>query len=125
MMCGEKLPLCHHHAVLNERTATAMIYDSVTDVARVFVVEAPGTVRTRTTGASLLIDSAGFLVGIDIDPLSPGRVVVMLGPHEAVARAVDARVSVSTDASATVYDVRIMGARDTIRAREPNPYLRA
>ncbi len=118
-------PLWHHQDVLNERNATAMLYDSVTDVARVFVVPAPGTVRTRTTSASLLIDAAGFLVGIDIDPALPGRVVVMLGPHEAVARTVDARVSVTTDASATVYDVRILQAREIIRGREPNPYLPA
>jgi len=58
-----------------------------------------------------------------VDPAGPDRVVVMLGPHEAVPRATPARVSVTTDASATVYEVRIRGAREAIRARDRNPYV--
>jgi hypothetical protein len=109
--------------VLNERKAKTFAYDPATDVARLAVTDAPGTVRTRTVEGSLLLDANGFLVGVDVDPHSADRVVVMLGPHEAVARTTSARVSVTTDASATVYEVRIRGARDAIRGRDPNPYV--
>ena len=109
--------------MLNEQRATALHYDAATDVARVYVTEAPGTVRTRTVASTLLLDASGFLVGVDVDNAGPDRVVVMLGPHEAVAKQESARVAVLTDASATVYEVRIRSARDAIRARDKNPYV--
>jgi hypothetical protein len=111
--------------VLNERRAKSLHYDTVTDVAWLHVVDAPGTVRTRTYAGTLLLDANGFLVGVDIDPNGADRVVVMLGPHEAVARTQDARVSVSTDSSGTVYEVRIGSARSTVRGGQPNPYVPA
>ncbi len=109
--------------MLNERQALGLFYDAVVDVARVGVASPPGTVKTMTVPGTLLIDDAGFLVGIDVHPDGPARTVVMLGPHEKVARSVEARVGVCTDASGGLFEVRIAGARATIRANEKNPYL--
>ncbi len=44
--------------------------------------------------AQLLLDAQGRLVGVDLGGEGFGRVVVMLGPHEAVASQRPARVSV-------------------------------
>jgi hypothetical protein len=46
-----------------------------------------------------LLDDGGGVVGVDIDPDGPSRVVVMVGPHEAVSRTLAARLAVSHDAS--------------------------
>ncbi len=109
--------------MLNERRATAIFYDSTLDVARVAVSNAPGTVRTHTVPAMLLLDSAGFLVGVDVEPDAPARTVVMLGSHEKVARTLAARVGVCTDHSNEVFEVRIAGARSAMRGNEKNPYV--
>jgi hypothetical protein len=108
---------------LNERQAKGIHYDGAMDVARVAVLDAPGTVRTRTVAATLLLDDAGFLAGIDVEPDAPGRTVVMLAGHEKVARRVPARVGVCTDQSGTIYEVRIASARAAIRGHEKNPYV--
>jgi hypothetical protein len=108
--------------VLNERRATAVIYDSPIDVTRILVDEPPGTVRTRTVAADLLLDPQGFLVGVDLEPSSPARTVVMIGPHEAVAGALSVRVGVCTDASGHVFEVRVGSARAAIRGDLKNPY---
>ena len=79
--------------------------------------------RTRTVAADLLIDAQGFLVGVDVEPNTPARTVVMLGSHEKVARTLAARVGVCTDHSNEVFEVRIAGARATLRGNEKNPYV--
>jgi hypothetical protein len=109
--------------VLNERQGTGLLYDSVTDVTRVFVATPPGTVRTHTVAADLLLDAEGFLVGIDIDPDAPTRAVVMVGPHERVASRVPMRVGVCSDAGGDVFEVRIGGAGAAVRGDQKNPYL--
>ncbi len=109
--------------MLNERRASGIHYDVATDVARVLVDAPPGTVRTRTVAADLLLDARGFLVGADVEPEAPRRCVVMLGPHENVARKVSDRVGVCTDASGEVFEVRIEKARVKVRAAEKNPYV--
>jgi hypothetical protein len=108
--------------VLNERRASGVLYDSVTDVSRVFVAQPPGTVRTHTVAADLLLDAQGFLVGVDLEPGASTRTIVMLGQHENVARKAAARVGVCTDASGGVFEVRIAGARATIRGDQKNPH---
>ena len=110
--------------MLNERQASGVLYDSPTDVTRILVTEPPGTVRTRTVAADLLLDAQGFLVGVDIEPDAAGRAVVMVGPHEKVARKASARVGVCTDASGGVFEVRVAGARAAIRGDEKSPYAR-
>ena len=44
--------------------------------------------------ARLLLDGQGHLVGVDVAPDSPERLVVMLGAHEVVTATLDARVHV-------------------------------
>ena len=109
--------------VLNERRATKLSYDGSLDVARVVVLRAPGTVRTHTVPATLLIDAAGFLVGVDVEPDAPGRTLVLLGTHEKVARTLPSRVGVLTDHGGEVFEIRIAGARAAMRGDEKNPYL--
>ena len=109
--------------MLNERQGASLYYDVVTDVARVLVTAPPGTVRTRTVAAELLLDAEGFLVGIDVEPDAPTRAIVMVGPHERVERKVSARVGVCSGASGEVFEVRIGGARAAIRGDEKGPYL--
>ena len=109
--------------VLNERRATGVLYDLLTDVVRVLVAQPPGTVRTRTLTADLLLDAQGFLVGVDVEPEAPSRTLVMLGPHEQVARKTAARVGICSDASGGVFEVRIGAARAAIRGNEKNPYV--
>jgi hypothetical protein len=109
--------------VLNERRASGFHYDAATDVARVFVVDPPGTVRTHTVAADLLLDQKGFLVGIDVEPNAATRIIVMVGAHEDVARKVSARVGVCSDAGGDVFEVRVAGARAAIRGGEKNPYV--
>jgi hypothetical protein len=46
-----------------------------------------------------LLDDVGGVVGVDIEPDGPARLVVMVGPHEAVSRTLAARLTVSHDAS--------------------------
>ena len=108
--------------MLNERRATGVLYDAVTDVSRVFIEQPPGTVRTHTVAADLLLDAQGFLVGVDVEPGAPTRAIVMLGQHESVARTVATRVGVCTDASGDVFEVRVAGARAAIRGDQKNPY---
>jgi hypothetical protein len=107
--------------MLNERRATGVLYDSVTDVTRVFVSDPPGTVRTHTVAAELLLDGQGFLVGVDVEPDAPTRTIVMVGQHESVARKATTRVGVCTDASGGVFEVRVAGARAAIRGDQTNP----
>ena len=109
--------------MLNERRAEGVVYDPGIDVIRVLVTSPPGTVRTRTVPADLLLDDAGFLVGVDVEPDAPSRTVVMVGPHERVARRAPARVGVCTDASGSVFEVRVARAKETVRGDLKNPYV--
>jgi hypothetical protein len=109
-------------SVLNERKATSFYYDRGGDIARILVVPPPATVRTRTLAADLLLDAEGFLVGVDVDPKHPARVIVMLGRHENIVRKVSARLGVSGDSNGTVCEIRIADAKNLIRAHEKNPY---
>ncbi len=93
------------------------------DVANVFIAKPPGTVRTHTVAADLLLDAQGFLVGIDLEPDAQTRTVVMVGDHAKVARKVAVRVGVCTDGSGDVFEVRIAAARAAIRGNEKSPYV--
>jgi hypothetical protein len=114
--------------VLNERQATVLLYDPRADVTRILIAEPPGTastVRTRTVAADLLLDAHGFLVGVDVEPDAPTRVVVMIGGHEDVDKRVPARVGLTSNAAGDVSEVRIGDARASFRGNEKNPYKKA
>jgi hypothetical protein len=109
--------------VLRELRAQGLFFDAAIDVARVTVTAPPGTVRTKTVPATLLLDAAGFLVGVDVEPAAASRTVVLLGSHEDVATSVETRVAICTDATGDVFEVRIAGARKAIRADQRSPYV--
>ncbi len=69
--------------------------------------------------AKLLLDSSRHLVGIDVSPDTPERIVVMLGPHEAVANVLDVRVHVEGGGRT----VTLHGAAAKLVAPGASPYV--
>jgi hypothetical protein len=83
--------------MLPEHRATSYSHD--TSLAKVVVVSDTSQDGPRPTlhgdlPARLLLDAQNHLVGVDVVPGTPDRIVMMLGPHEKVARVVDANVHV-------------------------------
>lgn len=79
--------------MLPEQRATSYSHDPATQTVLV-VAESETRALQGDVDARLLLDAANHLVGVDLAPDSPDRTVVMLGPHERVARTTDARVRV-------------------------------
>lgn len=80
--------------MLPETRATSYAHDPA--LGTVFVYAQAGS-RPELHGdlpARLLLDGKGHLVGVDVAPDRQERLIVMLGPHEAVATTQDARVHV-------------------------------
>ena len=69
--------------------------------------------------ATLLLDGSGHLVGVDVAPESPNRLVVMLGPHESVASTTGARVHVEGGGRT----VTLHGSAAKSVAAGANPYV--
>lgn len=65
----------------------------------------------------LLLDSASHVVGVDVAPDSPERLIVMLGPHENVSRAEEVRVHVEGGT------VKLSGTVAKMVAPGANPYV--
>lgn len=80
--------------MLPEQRATSYSHDPAS--AKVLVVsdEGPRPALHGDVPARLLLDGMNHLVGVDVVPGSPERLVVMLGPHEKVARVLDVTVHV-------------------------------
>lgn len=81
------------------------------------------TVAVESTGdldgaasAQLLLDQKGHVVGLDLEVDTPRRLVVMLGPHEAVASTRDVTVRVSS------RDRRVSFPADGV-TDGPSPYV--
>src|SRR3954454_11345717 len=80
--------------MLPETRATSYAHDPA--LGTVVLYSQPGA-RPELHGelpARLLFDGAGHLVGVDVAPESPNRLVVMLGSHESVSSTTPARVQV-------------------------------
>ena len=80
--------------MLPETRATSYAHDPA--LGTVVVYSEPNA-RPELHGdhpARLLLDDKGHLVGVDVAPETPHRLVLMLGPHESVARAIDSRVQI-------------------------------
>lgn len=80
--------------MLPETRATSYAHDPSLGTVVVF---APAGSRPELHGelpATLLLDAKGHLVGLDVAPERPERLIVMLGPHESVASSTAARVHV-------------------------------
>ena len=69
--------------------------------------------------ARLLLDGKGHLVGVDVAPDRPERLVVMLGSHEAVASTQDARVHVEGGGR----KVTLHGSAAKLVTPGANPYV--
>jgi hypothetical protein len=96
--------------MIQERRATSIRADGP-DLVVSFEGEAPSPTR-----ASLLLDHAGHLVGVDLGGEGFGRTVVMLGPHEAVATQRESTLVVRPG------ELRVPAAAAHAL---PNPYLRS
>jgi hypothetical protein len=104
--------------MLPEQRATSYANDPSTSTV---VIVSPATTANLSGEhpARLLLDSVNHVVGVDVSPDTPSRVVVMLGPHEKVARAEDIRVTVEGGGGT----VRIGGAAARLVAPGANPYV--
>jgi hypothetical protein len=81
--------------MLPERHATSYAHDPALGTIIVVSEARPDGGLHGDVPARLLLDATRHLVGVDVSPDTPDRLVVMLGPHEAVTGTVDARVQVS------------------------------
>ena len=113
--------------MLDERRALTFSYDAARDIARITFEHSREHATSKTfpvaTKAVLLLDAAGFLVGVDLGGDHGARAVVMLGPHEKVESQRKASVLLSRVGNAEGYEVQISGAKAALRADEQNPYL--
>ena len=104
--------------MLPEQRATSYANDPSTSTV---VIVSPST-RANLSGdhpARLLLDAANHVVGVDVATDSKDRVIIMLGPHEKVARAEDIRVTIEGGGGT----VRIQGQAARLVAPGANPYV--
>jgi hypothetical protein len=101
--------------MLPEQRATSYSNDPATATVLI-VAETPRGLHGDHPGR-LLLDQSSHVVGVDVAPESPQRFVVMLGPHENVARAEEVRVHVE---GATV---RLSGHAAKLVTSGANPYV--
>lgn len=112
--------------VLDERRPTSRAYDAASDTLRLVLSEsrtpgAPGeSASKRAATAALLLDAAGFLVGVDVGTEAM-RIVVMLGPHESVASTRESGVEI-VESDGDLREVRVPHAKASCRANEASPY---
>jgi hypothetical protein len=100
--------------MLNDLKVRAFTYDGGADEVRLEVgdeARAPSG-AARTVEGQLLLDAAGFLVGVDLGGDGLSRAVAMLGPHETVDRAVPASLTVHADATGTAVMVVVKRTKD-------------
>jgi hypothetical protein len=108
--------------MIRDSPMTELRYDAPSDTAELVGEEPAFGESSRRVRANLLLDAAGHLVGVDFgDAFPPDRLVAMLGPHEAVARQVEALVDVWARGDA-IMRVRIANGRSAVRAGEKSPY---
>ncbi len=109
----------YHADMLPETRATSYAHDPA--LGTVVVYSQPGA-RPALHGelpGRLLLDGKGHLVGVDVSPDTPDRLVVMLGPHEAVANTADARVHVEGGGRT----VTLHGSAAKLVTPGANPYV--
>jgi hypothetical protein len=99
--------------MLNERHTSTLLYDPGSDTLS---IRSEDLGKDGSREAQLLLDKKGFLVGIDL--YGGDRVVVMLGPHEAVDRTERVTVTVVRGSVVLVRDAKRMA-----RGHEKNPYV--
>jgi hypothetical protein len=95
--------------MLPERKARVVRYDR--DGGLVTLEAGDGGGAAREERGTVLLDGDGRVVGVDVEPDSPSRVVIMRGTHEQVSSTRDAKITVSRDASGAVAWVRVKAER--------------
>lgn len=105
--------------MLPEQRATSYAHDPALGTVVVVSEAGPRPSLHGDMPARLLLDASRHLVGVDVSPDSPDRLVVMLGPHEAVARTADARVHVEGGGRT----VTLHGAAAKLVAPGASPYV--
>jgi hypothetical protein len=106
------------HRMLPEQHATSYANDPSTSTV-VIVSEATRPALHGDLPARLLLDAASHVVGVDVAPDSPERIVVMLGPHEKVTRTEEVQVHVEGGGGT----VRLQGHAAKLVAHGANPYV--
>ena len=107
--------------MLPETRATSYAHDPALGTVVLYSTPTPGA-RPGLHGelpARLLLDDRGHLVGVDVAPDSPERLVVMLGGHEVVAITKDARVHVDGGGR----KVMLTGSAAKLVTPGANPYV--
>lgn len=104
--------------MLPEQRATSYANDPASSTV-IIVTEATRPTLHGELTARLLLDAASHVVGLDVAPDTPERVVVMLGPHEKVTRAEDVRVQVESGGGT----IRVQGHAAKLVAPGANPYV--
>jgi hypothetical protein len=105
--------------MLPEQHATSYAHDPALGTVVVVAADASHPELNGDHQARLLLDQAQHLVGIDVEPSSPHRLVVMLGPHESVTRVEDVRVHVDGGGRT----VTLHGAAAKLVAPGASPYV--
>ncbi len=112
----------YHAEMLPETRATSYAHDPALGTVVVYSHLDEARARPALQGdlpGRLLLDGKGHLVGVDVSPETPDRLVVMLGPHEAVARTTDARVHIEGGGRT----VTLHGSAAKLVTPGANPYV--
>lgn len=104
--------------MLPEQPASSYAHDPSTATV-VIVTEATRPHLHGDLPARLLLDAASHVVGLDVVPDSPQRLVVMLGPHEKVSRTAEVRVHIEHGGGS----FRLQGQAAKLVAPGANPYV--
>jgi hypothetical protein len=105
--------------MLPEQHATSYSHDPALGTVVVVSESGPRPDVHGDMPARLLLDPDQHLVGVDVAPVAPERLVVMLGPHERVARVEDVRVHVEGGGRT----VTLHGAAAKLVAPGASPYV--
>ena len=95
-LAGEPPRAYDASTMLPEQRATSYAHDPALGTVLVHCADETRPNLHGDVAARLLLDGASHLVGIDIAPDTPDRLVVMLGAHESVARVEAATVHVES-----------------------------
>jgi hypothetical protein len=116
--------------VLREERPKGLSYDSLGDLLTINMsgdlTRDPAQAaksHPKSARVTLLLDSAGHLVGVDLGGDGARRLVVMLGRHEDVSDTREVSAMVHFDGSDAPSAIVISNARRLAHANQKNPYL--
>jgi hypothetical protein len=96
---------CYADPMLPEQRARSSSRDTARGTVTLDVTGGGGP--AESVEGTVLVDAKGEVVGVDVEPSSNRRVVVMLGRHEDVATTRSAKVSVSRSPNGEVASVTV------------------